>query len=762
MPALADTLWPPKPQAIANIERSLRENRPRALVQMATGSGKTLLAIVLSYRLIKFAGAKRVLFLVDRGNLGRQTKKEFDQYVSPYNNFKFGEEYIVQHLTSTNLDRTARVCIATIQRMYSMLRGRELSEEDEETSTAGADSLFAKAEPIEYNPQIPIETFDVIITDEAHRSIYNLWRQVLEYFDAYLIGLTATPSKQTFGFFNQNLVMEYGHEQAVADGVNVNYDVYRIRTQVGHAGGSVDAGYYVDLRDKQTRKVRWEQLDEEFSYDPEQLDRDVVAVDQIRTLVRTFRDKLFTEIVPGRTEVPKTLIFAKDDSHAEDIVKIVREEFAKGNEFAQKITYRTTGAKPEDLIASFRNSYHPRIAVTVDMIATGTDIKPLEIVMFMRAVRSRTFFEQMKGRGVRVINPADLQSVTPDARAKDHFVIVDCVGVCERDLTDSRPLDQKKSVPLDKLLQAVALGNTEPEVLSSVAARLARLEKDLPEADKVRITHAAGGLGLKDLARRIVDALNPDLMAASSSTAEGGAGDESRNAAARAEAVKPLHDPKLRELILTLKQQNEQVIDNVTQDQLIDAGFDQAARERAQKIVGTFEHFIQQHKDEITALQILYSRPARAPLRFEDLKSLADALRAPPHLFSESTLWQAYAALDKSKVKGAGTRRILTDLVSLVRYAMHQENELVPYPERVIANFRAWMAQQQASGNRFTDEQRWWLEKMAEHIASNLGLEPDDFELPPFNQRGGLGKVHQLFGAELPRVIEAMNRELAA
>ncbi len=765
-------LWPAQIVAIRNLEKSIAANKPRALIQMATGSGKTFTAISFIYRLIKFAGARRVLFLVDRGNLGRQTKKEFDQYLSPYNNFTFGEEYIVQHLTSNNLDTTARVCIATIQRMYSMLKGRELAEEDEEVSASRVDSLFKTPEPIDYNPAIPIETFDIIVTDEAHRSIYNLWRQVLEYFDAYLIGLTATPSKQTFGFFNQNLVMEYGHEQAVADGVNVNYDVYRIRTQVSEAGGKVDASYYVDLRDKLTRKVRWEQLDEEFAYDPDQLDRDVVAVDQIRTLVRTFRDKLFSEIFPGRTDVPKTLIFAKDDSHAEDIVRIVREEFAKGNEFAQKITYRTTGETPENLIRAFRTSYHPRIAVTVDMIATGTDIKPLEIVMFMRAVKSRTFFEQMKGRGVRVISPDDLQGVTPDAKAKDHFVIVDCVGVCERDLTDSRPMDQKKSVPLDKLLQAVALGNTEPEVLSSVAARLARLEKDLPEADKARIAQASGGFTPKDLARRLVDALNPDALGVI--PAEAGIQAAPAYVTLATEAVRPLCDPNLRNLILVLKQKSEQVIDTVTQDQLLEANFSEAARERARRIVTTFEQFIARHKDEITALQILYSRPTRAPLKFEDLKALADALHQPPHLIQESALWQAYAALDKSKVKGASTRRILTDLVSLVRYAMHQENELVPYPERVMANFRAWMAQQEnlpplpASGERagvrgrFTDEQRWWLEKMAEHIASNLGLEAEDFGLPPFNQRGGLGKVHQLFGVELPTVIEALNKGLAA
>ena len=269
-----------------------------------------------------------------------------------------------------------------------------------------------------YNTAIPIETFDFIIIDECHRSIYNLWRQVLEYFDAYLIGLTATPSKQTFGFFNQNLVMEYGHEKAVADAVNVGFEVYRIRTKITEQGSTIDKGFYVDKRDRLTRRKRWELLDEDLAYEAPQLDREVVAEDQIRTVLTAFHDKLFTEIFPGRTEVPKTLIFAKDDSHAEDIVRICREVFDKGNDFCQKITYRTTGIKPADLIASFRNSYNPRIAVTVDMIATGTDIKPMEIVFFMRSVVPQGFFEQMKGRGVRVIEETALQAVTPDAKRK--------------------------------------------------------------------------------------------------------------------------------------------------------------------------------------------------------------------------------------------------------------------------------------------------------------------------------------------------------
>jgi type I restriction enzyme, R subunit len=749
-------LWPAQIKAIANLEKSLAANKPKALIQMATGSGKTFTAISAIYRLIKFAGARRVLFLVDRGNLGRQTKKEFDAYASPYNNFKFGEEYIVQHLQNNQLDKSARVVICTIQRMFSMLKGRELPAEADEESTEGLENLFKEPEPIGYQPAIPIETFDIVVTDEAHRSIYNLWRQVLEYFDAYLIGLTATPNKQTFGFFNQNLVMEYGHAQAVADGVNVNYDVYRIKTEVTEAGAKVEKGYWLETLDKATRRRTAWQLDEDFEYEPAELDRAVQTPDQIRTVVRALHDNWNVDLFPQREELPKTLVFAKDDNHAEKIVELLREEFGRGNEFAQKITYRTTGTSPEQLIKDFRTAYYPRVAVTVDMIATGTDIKPVEIVVFMRSVKSRSFFEQMKGRGVRICNRTDLTQVNPGEHVvKDHFVIVDAVGVCERDKTDSRPLDQKKTVPLDKLLQAVALGNVEDEVLSSVAARLARLDRDSTDEDKAKVVATSGGHSLRDLAKGIVEALNVEEHAAAQDAIQ--------------RAARPFSDPALRTLILQLRQKADQIIDIVTKDALISASFTEGS-DRAKELVQTFEQFIEQHKNEITALQILYSRPTRAPLKFDDMKALADTLHAPPHLLDESELWQAYAAIRKDRVKGASQRRLLTDLVSLVRFAMHQDNELVPYPERVQANFNAWLAQatqaraagDTATSQVFTPQQIHWLEMIRDHIAANLGIEIEDFDYAPFNTEGGLGKVHQLFGAELPQVIEELNRELAA
>lgn len=769
-PLIPDALWPAQITAIHNLEHSLALNRPRALIQMATGSGKTFTAINEVYRLVKFAKARRVLFLVDRGNLGRQAYKEFQQFVTPDDGRKFTELYNVQHLRSNRLDPVSRVCITTIQRLYSMLKGEEdfPPEIDEASGFEMSDALHKEPVPVEYNPSIPIETFDFIITDECHRSIYNLWRQVLEYFDASLIGLTATPSKQTLGFFKQNLVMEYNHEQAVADGVNVNYDVYRIRTDITERGSRVRSGFYIDKRDRATRKIRWEQLDEELVYDPTQLDRQVVTPDQIRTIIRTFRDKLFTEIFPGRTDVPKTLIYAKDDSHADDIVQIIREEFGKGNDFCQKITYRTTGVRIDDLIASFRNSYNPRIAVTVDMIATGTDIKPLEIVFFMRSVRSRTFFEQMKGRGVRVISDTDLQAVTPNVKSKDHFIIVDAVGVCEGDKTDSRPLERKRTVSFEKLLQRVALGNRNRDLLASLAGRLARLDRRCSANDRQELEKLSEGVPLSGVVRLIIEAVDPDRIeeAAKSSFNTDSptqkqlkeAALELANSTAEVIATKPLFRNKLIDLWKSF----EQTIDTVSRDRVTVAAYDQAALDAARNTVQSFEQFISEHKDEITALEILYSQPRRRPLSFADIKALAEAIEKPPRRWTPEALWRAYDALDRSKVRGASGQRLLTDMVSLVKFALQEEHTLRPYTETVNERFDNWLARQSTSGRQFTKEQVHWLGLIRDHIATSLSIEADDFEFSPFNQKGGLGKAFQLFGPELPKVLKELNEVLAA
>ncbi len=802
-PLAAGSLWPAQIEAVTNLEQSFAAGRPRALIQMATGSGKTYTAVNFIYRLVKYAGAKRVLFLVDRGNLGRQTLKEFQQFVSPVNNYKFTEEYIVQHLASNTLDTSAHVVIGTIQRVYSMLKGEQEPAPDlDDLPIEAAESLFKQPVPVEYNPAFPIEEFDFIITDECHRSIYNLWRQVLEYFDASIIGLTATPSKQTFGFFQQNLVMEYNHEKAVADGVNVGCDIYRINTAITQSGSKVDAGFYVDKRDRQTRKVRWEQLDEVLAYDASDLDREVVAPDQIRTVLTTFRDKLFTEIFPGRADAPKTLIFAKDDTHADDIVRICREVFGKGNDFCQKITYRTgftrveevvtdkqgnvlkdakgepvkkvawvktSSLSPDEILSAFRNSYFPRIAVTVDMIATGTDIKPLEIVFFMRSVASKNFFEQMKGRGVRVVSDTEMEQVNPGIKRKTRYVIVDAVGVCERVHTESRPLEKKPTVSFEKLLDVAALGTTEVAAIESLAGRLIRLERRFDAEIEAEVVKTAKGQTLSQIAKGLLEAIDPDVIEAKAKEGKPAyhQPSESELSTLRDSAVKsalaPLAaNPDLRNLLKKIQKAAEQTIDVISQDTLLYAGPAQKSAQTSAQLATSFRDYIEQHKAEITALQILYSRPYRQRLTEPMLKELEKKLRENHAAWTEDRLWDAFSAARPGKVKGRSQAGRFADLVALVRFALEQQPVLQPFAESVRERFNEWLMDKAKAGTIFTPEQRAWLNLICEHIATSLSIEPDDFDAVPFNQHGGLGKAYQLFGERLPKLLDELNEVLAA
>ena len=641
-------------EAIINLETSLKEAYPRALIQMATGSGKTYAAVNAVYRLIKFAKVKRVLFLVDRRNLGRQALREFQAYTPPDDNSKFTELYNVQHLVINTIDPVSQVCITTLQRLYSMLKG----ETDYETEVEEASAFENEEEQtpeVTYNPSIPIDTFDVIIVDECHRSIYGRWRQVLEYFDAFIVGLTATPYRQTLGFFDHNLVSEYRHEQAVEDNVNVGYYVYRIQTEITQSGSTLEAGSYVARRDRQSRRLNWDELDADVEYTETQLDRDVVAVDQIRTVIEIFKEKLFTEIFPSRSIVPKTLIFAKDDSHAEDIVHVVREVFAKGDEFCQKITYQSD--KPEELIKRFRTDSIFRIAVSVDMISTGTDIKPLECLIFMRSVRSSGYFEQMKGRGVRTINTDDLLTVTGDATAKTHFVIVDAVGVCDSVKTDSQPIPG-----------------------------------DLPSSEPSEPTGTDRG----------------------------------------------------------------QLIDGISEDQVIDAGFDNLNSTQSIMVIHTFKEFIDQSVDELPALQILCNRPeAEGSLDEDSLIVLEASLRQYSNRLSCEALWFAYQQRFPNRVQGNIERR--TDLISLIRFALGESNFLEPFSVSVNRNFGEWL-----EGRDFTSEQLYWLKLIREHITTSLDIRMDDFEFTPFAELGNGAKVYQLFGDDLDNVLKDLTEKLVS
>ncbi len=423
-----------------------------------------------------------------------------------------------------------------------------------------------------YNPSIPIESFDLVITDECHRSIYGTWRQVLEYFDAFTVGLTATPSLHTLGFFGKNLVAQYPYERSVVDGVNVGFEIFRIRTEIGERGATVKAGYDLPVRDKRTRAERYETLDADFSYTPDQIDRSVLVPNQIRTVLETYRDTLFTELFPGRTEVPKTLIFAKDDHHAEEITTLVREVFGKGNDFAKKITYKTDGADPESLIRSFRNDYNPRIAVTVDMIATGTDIKPLEVLIFMRDVRSELYFEQMKGRGARIISAEKLREVTPDAEAKTRFVLIDAVGVSESLKTVSQPLERDRVISFDRLIDDIAAGRRDDDAFATLAARLAALDRRIGEKDRAAIVKASGGVDLSGLASRLLDAIDPDVLAQRVPKDAPAPEQNKAREAAKDAAATLFDDPTLRRLLKDVKAAADIRIDTISTDAVVCRG----------------------------------------------------------------------------------------------------------------------------------------------------------------------------------------------
>lgn len=754
--------------AIENLEQSFKDDRPRALVQMATGSGKTYTAITSVYRLLKHADAKRILFLVDTKNLGEQAEQEFMAYLPNDDNRKFTELYNVQRLKSSFVAKDSQVCISTIQRMYALLKDEPLDEVAEETNPAEQMVKAKQPLPVVYNEKIPPEFFDFIIIDECHRSIYNLWRQVIEYFDAYLIGLTATPDNRTYGFFRKNVVSEYSHEKAVADGVNVGNEIYIIETERTKQGATIKASQQVEKRERLSRRKRWETQDADETYAATQLDRDIVNPDQIRTVIRTFRDKL-PEIFPGRHEVPKTLIFAKTDSHADDIIQTAREEFGQGNDFCKKITYQSK-EDPKSVLAQFRNDYNPRIAVTVDMIATGTDVKPLECLLFMRDVKSRNYFEQMKGRGTRTLDHDDLKKVTPSAAsAKTHYVIVDAIGVTKSLKTASEPLITKPAVPLKDLAMGVMMGVRDDDTVSSLAGRLARLNNQLDDKDQQRIKEKSGGAALSDIIGGLLAAIDPDRIddkAREISGIAAGAepGDQERQTA-REQLVgtaSRIFNGPLIELLESIRRDKEQTIDHDNLDTVVRAEWDGDAAENAKQVAKDFREYLEANRDQIEALTIFYSQPyRRSQLTYDMIRKVFDKLKSDKPRLAPLRVWQAYALLDE--YKGTQPSSELIALVALIRRVCGIDAKVSPYSETVRKNFQDWiMTRHSGGGEKFNEEQMEWLRMIRDHIVSSFHLDRDDLDMAPFDAKGGLGKMHQLFGDQMDTVIREMNEALAA
>ncbi|WP_225827279.1 DEAD/DEAH box helicase family protein [Streptomyces naphthomycinicus] len=769
-------------RAITRLEGSLAADRPRALIQMATGAGKTFTAVTETHRLLRHAGARRILFLVDRNNLARQARAAFDRYRTPDENRRLTDLYNVDMLGRAGLQETSSVVISTIQRMYALLRGEPLTDEPEttdepESARAGNPADPACAGPyaadgpitVEYNPQVPVESFDVIVVDECHRSIYGLWRGVLEYFDAHLVGLTATPTRQAKGFFDNNLVSQYTYAQAVADGVNVDFDIVRLRTDIRDEGAvaTIEKGTTVRVRDRQTRAQRYEELDEDFTYTAAQIGRTVITQDEIRAVLTTYRDH-WQRWFPGRAELPKTLVFAAGDDHAEEVLKQVKEVFGRGDEFAKKITYRSraTGDDPDSLINDLRNSPRLRVAVTVDMIATGTDVKPLECVIFLRSVRSPVLFEQMKGRGARSIDADDLKEVTPDAAPdlrKDRFVLVDAVGVTDSPLVDARPLvpaGEPRSVPLAKLLDRAGTRSLTADEAETLGRRLSRIDRQLDEAERRLLTEAAGGVSLAGLARRIADAVDVDRQ--DQARREGGP--EQARRLVR-DAVAPLTSrPGLRKLILEIRHRQDLTYDETTEVAV--AGLREIPREeRARRELDEWSALLAgEQRDENAAIRVALGSGARVGPREARaaLRELAAKVRASNRAWTPTVLWDHYQQLGRAAASPAREAG-LGDLMRLVRYELGADDELRPYRTVVEERFEGWLLRQRQAGVEFTGDQLWWLERIRDAIATDIGIEPGDFGHAPFSERGGGRGFMRVFGDKdtALELLEELNQELA-
>lgn len=733
--------------AIEGLEKSLKQNKQRALIQMATGAGKTFTACNFAYRLLSIAKAKRILFLVDRNNLGKQAKKEFDNFSPSADKRNFSEIYNVVHLETNHIPTESKVVITTIQRLYSILRGESEFDSAEEEHSA-FENEDKETKEVAYNPQIGIDTFDFIIIDECHRSIYGLWRQVLEYFDAFLIGLSATPSKHTLGFFAQNIVAQYDLEKSILDKVNVGYEIFRIKTQISEQGSIIEANaeFQVPFRDKDTRKIGYESLEEDLEYSKADLDRSVLAPSQIRTILETYRDKVFDLLFPERERsfLAKTLIFAKDDNHAEEIVRLAREVFNADNEFAQKITYNIGNQNPHELINAFRHSKKFRIAVTVDMIATGTDIKPLEVLIFMRDVKSASYYAQMVGRGVRSIHNDDLRAVTPNADCKTRFYVIDAVGVSESQKIDSRPLERKKRLSLKEILQlvreSVAKGEYEKDTLLSLASRLTRLELKLSKEDNTSLQELNFGKSLCALAKEILEFA------------------DSLQALERAEiAHNPLEiftNDTFCKLLLELAKKSKIYIDEISQDSVLSAEFD---TQKAQNLIAQFNEFILQHKDEITALSIIYSQNYKnRHLTYEVIKELAHKLQQDS--MDIPSLWNAYKLRDKGKVSKNPSKN-LTNLISLVRYALKMDNELQDFAIGANARYNLWRGRCKKKGIAFSPEQEAFLELIKEYIIANGCAEIKDIQ-EICADLGGIYRAKAIFNDSLPSLVEELSLAL--
>lgn len=699
-------------EAISELESSFRAGQNRALMVLATGAGKTYTACMAAYRMLSFTPMRRILFLVDRNNLGKQAEGEFGMFRLTENGEPFNTIYTVSRLKSGKIPEDANVVISTIQRLFSLLKGEEISDGDDDETYGSAEAADIV---LPANLTLPPDYFDMIIIDECHRSIYGSWRRVLDYFKtAKMVGLTATPAPETEAFFNKNTVVKYTLERSIADGVNVDYRVYRIKTQATEDGGAIREGEKIKKITRYTGTVEDIKAREDSTYTRNELNRSIVNPAQIKLVLETYRDAVYEEMFvdPQREKnfdyLPKTLIFALNDAHASNIVKIAKEVFGRSDDkFVQKITY--SAGDSNELIRQFRNNKEFRIAVTVTLVATGTDVKPLEVVMFMRDVESDSLYTQMKGRGVRTIGDEALRNVTPNAYSKDLFYLVDAVGVTEHEMTVTRPGtddEPKQVITLKELLERITHGNVQDEYLRLLAGRLSRIYNKCKVSERDEFARLAKA-DMKDIAVGIYEALETSTLPPYVDINE-------PNNERKGLVAALVYHPDARRYLLVL---NAGFITELQpgEDTLISKGF---SIEEAQSTVDAFETYVNEHKDEIEALRIIYNNQGE-PLTYAMLEDLKNKLKFANSKFNPMLLWNTYSLIRPDAVTKFSTKEekeAVTNIIQLVRFAFRQITVLNSLYSTAIQYYNLWCGQMQRS---ITEQQAALIKQIVSYIASN-------------------------------------------
>ncbi len=712
-------------EAITNLEISFKQGQKKALIVLATGAGKTFTACTAAYRLLNYMGAKRVLFLVDRNNLGKQAEGEFGTYKLTETGNAFSDEYIVHRLRSIDKIGNASVVISTIQRLFAALTGQEIVDnDDDEESTTDDEASTGKQVQLTGNVLLPPDFFDVIIIDECHRSIYGDWQQVLKYFsNAKIIGLTATPTPEAEAFFNKNRVVNYTLEKSIADGVNVPPRVYRIKTEISEAGGTLNEGDKITKVSNLTGQGQNQKQKYYKNYTKTELDRSVVVPSQIETVVRAYKDAIFESLYPDRKKdwnmIPKTLFFAKKESHAKDILsaikKVFGEEFPDGRlpeKYAQKIT--CAEGNSNQLISDFRNDKDFRIAITVTLVATGTDVRPLEVLVFMRDINSEVLYTQMKGRGCRTIDDDKLRNVTTNANSKDFYYLIDAVGVTEHEKSMPTPNNGGggvKVLSLKDLLEHLAHGEVSDENLNLLAGYLSKVNKKAEPEDLIELNELIKTTTIKQICLDIYAAIDPDNK---SFPEYKDINDPNTERKTLVSAL--LNNVKARKKLLEVNAGFIKIAVDET-DKLISAGF---SKEQAKQYIDIFEKYLEENKDEVEALRILYNQE-KVAITYSMLKDLEKKLLACNNQFKAEFLWTCYQTLDgeAGKVKPLNKETelgVLTNLIQLVRYGYKIEDELVSLKRRFGSYFNLYCGQ---AWRKFTPEQVEIVRQIAEYIVQN-------------------------------------------